>query len=277
MMIRNHKKTLAAVTAMSLAVVSSVAIRTVCPPKSFKIAVKDFWTSQRSEQRLPDPNSPSPRLWEALDLTSNSPATKKSLALILLIPVGALITVAFRNLIGIRTIGTFSPALLAISQVKADWRVGVGVFVLTFGIGCLVRMFFLKRRLSAVARRGIVAVFVAVFLALAISVSERFRLANNARYVLLPVVVTTMMIERFFIILEKQSRTVAVGVLINTLVAAICCFALFSITPIGPVFLAFPELELLIIAALILIGRYSGRSVIEIMGLVKSKPVDQDL
>jgi hypothetical protein len=228
------------------------------------------------EQSLTEPNSPSRTLWEALDLTSNSPATQKSLALILLIPVGALITAAFRNLIGMRTIGTFSPTLLAISQVKADWRVGVAVFVSTFGVGCLVRMLFLKRRLSAVARRGIVAVFVAVFLALAISASERFRLANNARYVLLPVVVTTMMIERFFIILEKENKSEAIRVLINTLVVAVCCFALFSLSPIGPVFLAFPELELLIVVVLILIGHYSGRSLIEILSRGKTQPSEQD-
>ena len=275
-MTRNHKTTLAAAIVISLAVVSSAAIRTVRSRKPIKIAVRDFWTPQRLEQSLTEPNSPSRTLWEALDLTSNSPATQKSLALILLIPVGALITAAFRNLIGMRTIGTFSPTLLAISQVKADWRVGVAVFVSTFGVGCLVRMLFLKRRLSAVARRGIVAVFVAVFLALAISASERFRLANNARYVLLPVVVTTMMIERFFIILEKENKSEAIRVLINTLVVAVCCFALFSLSPIGPVFLAFPELELLIVVVLILIGHYSGRSLIEILSRGKTQPSEQD-
>ena len=275
-MIRNHRTTLAAVTPIGLVVVSSVAIRTVCSRKLFKIAAKDFWTSQRFERRLPDPNSPSPTFWEALDLTSNSPATRKSLALLLLIPVGALITAAFRNLIGMRMIGTFFRTLLAKSPVKVDWRVGAAVFVLTFGVGCLVRMLFLKRRLPAVACRGIVAVFVALFLALAISASECFQLATNARYVLLPVVVITMMMERLFIILEKENKSEAVRVLMNTLVVAVCCFTLFGLSPIGPVLPGFPELEFLIVVLLILIGCYSGRSLIKILSRGKTKVLEQN-
>ena len=150
------------------------------------------------------------------------------------------------------------------------------MFVLTFGVGCLVRMLFLKRKLSAVPRRGIVAVFVALFPALAISASERFQLATNACCVLLSVVVTTMMIERFIIILEKENKTEAVHVLINTLVVAVCCFALFSLSPIGPVFLAFPELEFFIVVGLILIGLYSGRSLIEILSRVKTKVLERN-
>jgi hypothetical protein len=211
------------------------------------------------------------------DLTRNSVSTQKTLALILLIPVGVLITAGFRNLIGIRTIGTFSPTLLAISQVKANWKVGLAVFVLTFGIGSLVRMLFFDRKLSAVPRRGIVAVFVALSLAAAISASERFQLATNARHVLLPVVVTTMMIERFFMILEKESKTLALKVLFNTLLVAVCCFALFSMTPVSLLFLAFPELELLIVVVLILIGHYSGRSLIEVFSPGKVGTDEQEV
>ena len=264
-------------TGIVLVVILILVIRTSCFQHSFRIPGKDLWTSQRIQETLPDPNSQSCAWWEIFDLSRNSPATQKTLALILLIPFGVLITACCRNLIGLRTIGTFSPTLLAISQVKADWKVGVVVFLLTFGVGSFVRMFLLKYKLSSVPRRGIIAVFVVLSLAVAITVSERFQLATSARHILLPVVVTTTMIESFFVILEKESKVLAIRVLFNTLLVTFFCFVIFSKTTVGAIILIYPELELLVVAALFLIGRYSGCTLIEFVCPTKTGPIEQEV
>jgi len=237
----------------------------------------DFWHSKADERESEHSNSSGGTLWNILGFGWLPIATRRTVALILVVPVGVLITAIFQKVIGLRTIGTFSPTLLAMSQVKSDWKIGLGVFALTFGIGSLFRMFFAGLRLSAVPRRGIVAVFVVLFLAIAISISEYFDFAANARAVLLPVVVTTMMIERFFIALEKEGRRGAVGALINSLVVAFCCFLIFAYTPIGPVLVALPELEFLFVGIFILIGRYSGPVLIEVLGFTKVESPEREI
>jgi hypothetical protein len=209
------------------------------------------------------------RLLTILDFQNLSVPSQRTLSLILLIPVGTLITAAYRRFIGMRTIGTFSPTLLALSQAKSDWKIGLLVFFTTFSIGILFRMLFTRLKLPAVSRRGIVAVFVVLFLAVAVSLCEVLNVPVDSRSVLLPVVVTTMMIERFFIIIGKEGSKAAGFALLNSLIVAVCCFGLFALTPIGAALLAYPELELLILSGLILNGCYSGPTLVGFLGLGK--------
>lgn len=195
------------------------------------------------------------------DFSRLSAPSRKTLGLILLIPAGTLITGASQRLGGLRTIGTFGPTLLAMGQTRSDWHIGLSVFIAAFGIGLFFRMMFSPLKLPAISRRVIVSVFVVIFLSTAISVCEFVGLDVNPRSIVLPVVVTTMMIERFFIILGKDGTAVATEAFCNSLVVAIICFLLFSFTPIGGILLALPELELLIISGSILIGCYSGPTV----------------
>lgn len=209
------------------------------------------------------------RLLTILDFHSLSDSSRRTLNLILLIPAGILVTTAYRRLTGFRTIGTFSPTLLALSQTKSNWQIGLPVFVMIFAVGTFFRMIFAPLQLPAFSRRGAVAVFLILFLAVAVSLCEILNIGIDPRAVLLPVVVTTMMIERFFIILGKDGRKAAGYAFLNSVIVAICCFGLFAYTSIGPTLLSYPELELVILAGLILIGCYAGPTLAGRLGFGK--------
>jgi hypothetical protein len=211
-----------------------------------------------------------------LDFRSLSAPSQRTLSVLLLIPAGTFVTAAYRRLTGMRMIGTFSPTLLALSQTKSDWRIGLLVFFTTFGVGLFFRMIFARLKLPTVSRRGVVAVFVVLFLAVAVSLCEVLNVGVNPRAVLLPVVVTTMMIERFFIVIGKEGSKAAGYALLNSLIVAVCCFGLFAYTPIGAVLLRYPELELLILSGLILIGCYSGPTLVGFLGLGKEATGETD-
>ena len=216
------------------------------------------------------------RFLTILDFRSLSDSSRKTLNLILLIPVGILVTTVYRRITGFRTIGTFSPTLLALSQTKSDWKIGLPVFLTIFAVGIFFRMIFTPLKLSAYSRRGAVAVFVVLFLAVAVSLCEVLNFGVDPRAVLLPVVVTTMMIERFFIIIGKEGGKAAGYALLNSLIVAICCFGLFAHTSVGSVLLAYPELELLILAGLILIGCYAGPTLAGRLGFGKEATGETD-
>jgi len=202
-----------------------------------------------------------------VDLKGLSASTRKSLALIFLIPVGVLITALWQRLGGLRTLSTFSPTLLALSQLKSNWRIAVVVLVTMFGVGQLFRTLFVRLELPAVSRRGIVAVFVVAFLALVLSLFESFGFTEDAQAVFLPVVVTTVMIERFFTIQSKECMKTATIVLLNSLFIAVFCFMIFAFVPIGPRILELPELELLVVSGLVLVGSYKGPRLVELVGI----------
>jgi uncharacterized protein (UPF0333 family) len=210
-----------------------------------------------------------------LNLTHIPAQSQATLSFLLLVPVGLLITAMAGSVVGIRTFGTFSPTLLALSQARSDWRIGTVIFIITFGLGSLCRMLLMRFRLSTMPRRGVIGTFVVSALVVTISISHSYGLAPTARHVLLPVAVMTIMIDRFFTIMQTEGNSTALKVLANSIAVAVCCFLVFTYTRMGQFLLRFPEFELLIMALLILIGRYSGQSLLNILGFRGNGNIEQ--
>jgi hypothetical protein len=203
-------------------------------------------------------------LWNIVDLTRLPPSMQRIVSLILLLPLAALVTTIFRNIIGIQTIGTFTPGLIALSFINADWRTGTVVFFIVLCAGISARFILNKLQLLVVARLSIILALAVLCMVSAVSVLDYLGLTPSASAVVLPIVILTMMIERFNITAEEDGLPNALRVLATTIFVAVCCFLVMKVDWFGRTFLIFPEIQLFNIAILLLIGRYSGYRLSEI-------------
>ena len=199
-----------------------------------------------------------------VDLQRLTPGMKTTLAILLLLPLGALITAFFRNVVGIPTFGTFTPCLLGLSFVNADWRTGVVVCGTVVLIGILGRRLLDGLRLLMVSRLSVVLTLIVVCMVFAISALDYYGLTPSARAALLPMVILTMLVERFHITTEEDGFHQALQVLLGTLAIAACCLAILVWQGLRDLALRFPEGQLCVAALLILIGRYTGYRVSEL-------------
>jgi len=227
----------------------------------------DYRAKYSIRRLMPTPillDLPENRLWDIFNLTRLPPGMQEIIALILLLPLGALITAIFRNIIGIRTFGTFTPSLIALSFVQADWRTGAVVFFIVLSIGILTRLLLNKLKLLMVARLSIILTLVVLCMILAVSILDYLGLTPSASAVLLPMVILTMMIERFNITAEEDGPKEAFKIFAGTLTVAMCCLLVLRVGEIGRLLLTFPETQLFNTAALLLVGRYSGYRLTEL-------------
>jgi hypothetical protein len=186
------------------------------------------------------------------------------MSLILLIPLGALVTSFFRAIVGITTFGTFTPTLFALSFVYADWRTGLFVFAVVMVLGLTSRNFLERLKLLVVPRLAVILTIVVLCLAFCISLLDFSHLTPTPQAVLLPMVIMTMTIERFFINMEEDGFRNAVQRFILTLAVACWCYIILRWDTVGRFLLAYPESHLVTIAVLILIGRYTGYRLTEL-------------
>jgi hypothetical protein len=115
--------------------------------------------------------SPAATGWLAvLDLTRLPAGEQEVLAVLLLLPAGALLTAVVRNIIGVATFGTFAPVLLALSFVYSDARSAAVVFGVVMLVGLVGRWLLGRLRLLMVPRLGVLLALVVLGLALAVSV-----------------------------------------------------------------------------------------------------------
>lgn len=219
---------------------------------------------------LPIFDSPLPNTWAGagwlsiVDLTRLTPGMQAVLSIVLLLPLGALMTALLRNLVGIRTFGTFAPTLIALSLVQADWRTGALALIVVLGMGVLARLFLNKLKILMVPRLGVILTLVVLTMILGISVLDYLGLTPTASAALLPMVILTMMVERFNVTAEEDGYREAFRVLAGTLLAATCCLLLLHTKHLNRLVLVFPEALLLVAAALLLVGRYTGYRLTEL-------------
>ena len=186
---------------------------------------------------------------EILDLTRLPLPMHEVLSLILLLPLGALVTSVFRTIIGIRTFGTFTPSLIALSFIFADWRTGVFVFALVVASGLLGRTVLDRLRLLLVPRLSVVLTLVVLCIVFSISLLDYWRYTPSTQAVLLPMVILTMTIERFYVTTEEDGPGFAVLLLLGTILVAFCCYLVLRWRAVGNLLLAFPEVHLFTVAA----------------------------
>lgn len=204
--------------------------------------------------------SPDKKPSDILNLKRFSPSVRDTLAIILLLPFGALITALVRTLLGVRCYGTFTPTLIALAAAYADWVVAVVLLAVVIALGMTGRT-IIPGKLSRVPRLSIVFTIVAMSMAMGVSLMEYFDYSQNASVVLLPTVILTTLIDRFYSATDEYGIKLAVRRLVWTMVIAAICYSVFVIDALGYFLLTFPEMHFFTLAAILLLSLYKAKNI----------------
>ncbi len=221
-----------------------------------------------SIKRLP----PEPRLTQAeiqprlqiLNLRRLPLEMHKVMKILLLLPFAALITAFLRNVIGLGTFGTFSPALLAMSFIYADWKTGLAILLIVITVGLIGRGSLERLRLLTVPRLSIILTGVILCVVFGISTLHYMIPTVSAEVVLLPMVILTNLIERFHVSADEDGILYTVKLAVGTLLVALLCYLVLVSEEVGEFVLTYPEAHFYTIAAFIMLGRYAGYRLTEL-------------
>lgn len=201
---------------------------------------------------------------QIFDMTRLPLVTQLSLATLLLLPLGALLTTFFRNMVGVRTFGTFSPTLLALAAVDVEWKTVTMIFTLVILIGVGGRALLPGFKLMQVPRLSIVFTLVAVSMMLSVSLLDYLGLNPTGKLTLLPMVVLTSLVDRVYSVADEDGMHVA-GVRLGwTAGVGVVCFGMFLWKGLGHILLEFPELHFYTIAAMLVFGLYKGKKLCDV-------------
>jgi hypothetical protein len=194
------------------------------------------------------------------------PATQRAVfRVIMTIPIGVFMLVVLRNIIGLRGVGTFMPVLIALSFRDTHLLWGLVLFSVVLTAGLLVRLYFDHLKLLLVARLGAIVMFVILFLAAMTVLSSKLNFEPGLSVALFPLVILTMTIERISVTWDENGPAEAIRMAVFSLVIAAVCYGLMSARPVQHIFFAFPEMVLVLAALTLLIGRYTGYRLSELL------------
>ncbi|MDE2090091.1 MAG: UUP1 family membrane protein, partial [Gammaproteobacteria bacterium] len=205
----------------------------------------------------------SPRLLE-YSLFSLPVHTQLVYRVLLMIPIGALILVVLRNVVGIKTFGTFMPILIALAFRDTQLLWGMVLFSVLVALGLTVRFYLEHLKLLLVPRLASVLTMVILMMALVSVVSHKLGLERGLSVSLFPMVILTMTIERMSIVWEERGPGMALQEAFGSLLVAAVTYAVINTAFIEHLVFVFPELLLVVLAIILLLGRYTGYRLLEL-------------
>ena len=191
-------------------------------------------------------------------------STQAVYAVLLMIPIGALVMVLLRNVVGIDAFGTFMPVLIALAfrETKLLW--GVMLFGLLVALGLSIRFLLERLRLLLVPRLGAVLIVVVLLMLIISLLSHELGMETGLSVALFPMVIIAMTIERMSVVWEERGAADALRAAFGSLVIAVFAYIAMGLSWLEHVIFTFPELLLVILAVVVLIGRYTGYRLLEL-------------
>ena len=183
-------------------------------------------------------------------------------------PLAILVIVLIRNVVGILTMGTFTPMLIALALVKTGLVPGLICFSIILAVGLLLRSVLSRLNLLLVPRISAVVIFVILMMQLMTILGYRFSVDIGLSAVFFPIIIMA------WITWEEEGSSNALREVFFSVIAAIITYAIISNEVIRHIMFVFNELNLVILFIVMLLGTYTGYRLTELKRfapLVKDK------
>ena len=183
---------------------------------------------------------------------------------ILLIPIGALVVVFMRILVGIHTSGTFMPILIALAFIKTSLVTGLLIFILVVGTGLIIRSYLSRLNLLLVARiSAVIIVVVAIMSAISI-ISQKLGFSQALTVTFFPMIILAWTIERMSILWEEEGPKQVLIQGSGSLLVAVLAYLCMTNRVIEYLTFNFPELLLVNLGLILILGQYTGYRLAEL-------------
>ncbi|MCG6575434.1 hypothetical protein EGM97_12040 [Pseudomonas sp. AF32] len=191
--------------------------------------------------------------------------TQQTFMIMVMIPIGVLVILVLRNLIGLQTLGTFTPVLIALAFRETQLGFGIILFTVITTLGLSLRSYLEHLKLQMLPRLSVVLTFVVVLIAAISLFSHKLGLERGLSVALFPMVILTMTIERLSITWEERGAGHAMKVAIGTLFAASLAHLIMSVPELVYFVFTFPAILLILVGFMLAMGRYRGYRLTELV------------
>ena len=184
--------------------------------------------------------------------------TQSVYGVLLMIPIGAFIMVLMRNVIGIDAFGTFMPVLIALAFRETQLLWGVILFSVLVAVGLSIRFLLERLRLLLVPRLSAVLIVVVLLMLIISILSHQLGMETGLSVALFPMVIIAMTIERMSVVWEERGPGDAMRAGAGSMLVAIIAYLVMGMDWLEHLVFTFPELLLIVLAVVLMLGRYTG-------------------
>lgn len=181
-----------------------------------------------------------------------------TIVLLLMLPIVATVIAFFRQIIGIKAFGIYTPLIITFALVATGLKYGIAIFTSVILIGMIMRFLLKRLRLLYLPRVAITLSAVAFIMLAILVISGYFRRTGLAAVSIFPLLIMITIVEKFIAAqIEKGSRT-AIILAVETLAISLAGFYIASWKSLASFIIMYPWVILLVIPLNIFLGKWTG-------------------
>jgi len=211
-----------------------------------------------------------------LSILVNKGIPDNTIALLLLLPVIATVIAFMKQVVGLTTMGIYTPIIITLSFLIIGLYFGLTTLVIVLIVGGIARHLLRNANLLFMPKMAIVLTLVAItlFLILIMSSYLNFVDAKFFSLAIFPMVILSTLVEKFVSIKTEKGLTSAILLMAETIVVSIIAyfiaggeinigFTILKFEGVRNLILNYPEFTLVLIVINVLLGKWSGLRLLE--------------
>ncbi|WP_427980588.1 inactive transglutaminase family protein [Agarivorans sp.] len=183
---------------------------------------------------------------------------------ILLIPIGVLIVVLLRVLVGLKTSGTFMPVLIAMAFMQTSLMTGLIGFLLVVGTGLIIRGYLSHLNLLLVSRISAVIITVIGIISIFSVISFKVGLTEGLKITFFPMIILSWTIERMSVLWEEEGAKEVVLQGGGSLLVAVLAFLAMNNEYVRHLTFNFMGIQFIVLGIILILGNYTGYRLLEL-------------
>lgn len=188
-----------------------------------------------------------------------------TLILILLFPLIASVVVFARHIIGLKSFGIFTPALLSVAFLSTGLVIGIFLFSFIIFISSLARYLLKKVKIQYMPRMAIFMWTVSMSIFFVLMASPMLGREELITIGIFPILILILLNEDYLDLQITRNFSQAMATTFETLVVAIVCYFLMNWELLQRSVLLYPEIfNIFLLGVIALIERYDGLRLLEI-------------
>ncbi|MFA5871780.1 MAG: 7TM domain-containing protein [Parcubacteria group bacterium] len=184
---------------------------------------------------------------------------RDTLILVLILPVVVTVIAFFRQVIGIKAFGIYTPAIITFAFLATnEIRYGITIFITVIVVGMLTRLFLKHFRLLYLPRVAIMITIVGFAILALLIIGGYLGRTGLASVSIFPILIMITLVEKFVATqIEKGGKTAMILALETLLISVVGYYIASSYTLIAFI-LKYPWVVLLTIFVNIFLGKWTG-------------------
>lgn len=207
-----------------------------------------------------------------IQLAINEGVPIQTISLLLMLPLVATMVAFFRQVVGIKAFGIYTPSIVTFAFLAFDpkgLKYGIAIFFAVIFVGMASKYILKRFRLLYLPRVAITLSLISFSMIAILIVGGYFQRTGLAAVSIFPLLIMITLAEKFVAVQIEKGNRVALLLAGETLLISLVGYAIVNSVAITGAILSYPWLVLLAIPANIALGKWTGLRLIEYVRFYK--------